>query len=297
MPVVIVFDAAPGAFKFQFQAFNNGFYGGVRVAVGQLNGLPIIIAGAGPQIDGFPLVRVFSGVDGSPIAQILVFDAPFKGGVFVAAGDLDGDGNSEIVVGAGAFATGFPLVNIFSATGQPLSPYLQAFDPSFKGGVTVAVGDVRGVGRPDIVVGAGPGGAPLVQLLDGRSFARLGAALHAFDDSFVGGVIVAAGRLDNSGADRIVAGSGPENDLAARPMLREFDGRTGTAVTDNVPVFDPTFHGGVRVAVGSGLLGKGPGVLAAAGVGGKAPVQALDAAFVVLGTFPAFDGGSFVAAD
>src|SRR5262249_4191160 len=115
-----------------------------------------------------------------------------------------------------------------------------AFDPGFKGGVRVDTADLSGTGRQDILAAAGPGGFPMVQVVDGRSFAR-GALLEVFDHSFSGGVYVAGARLDASGADRIVVGSGP-----GASVVREFDG-SGRLLHDSVPVFEPGYNGGVQV--------------------------------------------------
>jgi hypothetical protein len=55
---------------------------------------------------GPPHVKVFSGVDGSalvgPQYDFMAYDPRFLGGVYVAAGEFDGDGNADIVTGADA---------------------------------------------------------------------------------------------------------------------------------------------------------------------------------------------------
>src|SRR5207248_213767 len=58
-------------------------------------------------------------------------------------------------VAVGADAGGPPLVQLIDpGTGAVQTQFL-AFDPSFYGGVRVAVGDVTGDGYPDLVVAAG----------------------------------------------------------------------------------------------------------------------------------------------
>jgi hypothetical protein len=78
----------------------------------------------------------------------------------------------------------------------------------------VAVGDVTGEGRTDLVLGAGPGGAPRVLVVDGRSVLSAGpaAALAApVADFFAGaddsraGAAVAVTDLNRDGVADVVA--------------------------------------------------------------------------------------------
>ena len=82
-----------------------------------------------------------------------------------------------------------------------------AYDPGFRGGVTVAVADLEGTGRADIVTGAGPGGGPNVKVFgpDGS----LHASFFAYDAGFTGGVHVTCGdRRPSLIATGPIAGSG-----------------------------------------------------------------------------------------
>src|SRR5207249_1250412 len=116
----------------------------------------VIIAAAGP--GGFPLVRVFRASDGASLSQFEAFDHGFSGGVWVAAGDLDGDGNWEVVTGADAQADGDPIVTVRDAFGGIRSGNVYAFERGFHGGVRVGTADLDGDGRREILAAAGPGG-------------------------------------------------------------------------------------------------------------------------------------------
>jgi hypothetical protein len=139
-------------------------------------------------------VRAFSVKDGvvTEVAGFYAYDPAFPGGVSVAAGDVNGDGVEEIITGAGP--GGGPHVRAFSVADGVVSEVagFYAYDPTFPGGVSVAVGDVNGDGVAEIITGAGPGGGPHV-----KAFSLAGgvvtevAGFYAYDPAFPGGVRVA----------------------------------------------------------------------------------------------------------
>lgn len=56
---------------------------------------PLIFVGSGP---GGGLLRVFDA-DGTPVVSVSPFGPGFTGGVRVAAGDVNGDGITDVVAG------------------------------------------------------------------------------------------------------------------------------------------------------------------------------------------------------
>jgi PAP2 superfamily/FG-GAP-like repeat len=204
-PQVRVVDSANGQQLFSFFAFDQSFRGGVRVAMGDVNGdgTPDIITAAGP--GGGPHIKVFDGTNLHLLYSFFAYDAAFHGGVFVAAGDINGDGYADIVTGADA--SGGSHVKVFSGKDGSVLRSFFAYSAGFTGGVRVAAGDVNGDGRDDIITGAGPGGGPHVEVFSGVD-GSLYRSFFAYDPSFQGGVFVAAGDCDGNGRADIVTGAG-----------------------------------------------------------------------------------------
>jgi RHS repeat-associated protein len=247
-PLVKLFDADTGAVLQTLTPFDDQFRGGVRVAVGDFthDGYPDVVTAAG--VGGGPEVRIFDGKTGQqipgPLGNFFAYDSHFLGGVQVAAGDVNGDGYTDLVTAADA--GGGPHVKVFDGkTGGTLASFF-AFEPEFTGGVRLAVGDIAGTGKAQLILAAGIGGAPRVRVLDATTLQPIPGPLgdfYAFGTSARGGVYVASGDVTGDHRTDLVVGSG----LGAAPVAKVFDGRTG-AVSLTTEAFDPTSRGGVRVA-------------------------------------------------
>jgi hypothetical protein len=139
-----------GLFVRSFPAFAAGFKGGVSLASARADGPRRNNLVAGALAGGAPQVRVFD-YNARPYSTFLAYDERFRGGVDVATGDLDGDGRDEIVTGAGV--GGGPHVRTFSLSGVVKGGFF-AFGSARRSGVDVAVGDLDGDGRAEIVASA-----------------------------------------------------------------------------------------------------------------------------------------------
>jgi len=269
-PVVkkITVNGQGGNDTIAFAAYRNNFTGGVRVAVGDVNGDGVADIITAPGAGMGSRVRVFDGVTGSPVRSFLAFPGFFKGGVYVAAGDVNGDGKADIIVGPDQGAP--PFVRIFDgASGNVLSSFF-AYSPGFTGGVRVAAGDVDGDGKADIITAAGPGGGPHVKVFKGTNLNLL-QSFFAYDANFLGGVYVAAGDVNGDGIADIVTGAGS----GAGPHVKVFDGTSNTILLSFF-AFDATFTGGVRVAAGD-VNGDGfADIITGAGPGGGPHVKVFD---------------------
>src|SRR5207245_2353395 len=123
-----VFDGTTGQELRSFLAF-PGFGGGVTVAAGDVDGdsTADILVGAGPGAG--PHVKVFSGRTGAEIRSFYAYAAGFAGGVSVAAGDVNADGQVDIITGAGPGAG--PHVRVFSGNTLAVLQSFYAYDAGF----------------------------------------------------------------------------------------------------------------------------------------------------------------------
>lgn len=169
----------------------TGAFGGVRVAVGDVNGdgKAEIITSPGA---GIPTVKVYDSTKSTValglIRSFSAYSTNVAGGVYVAAGDLNGDGKAEIITGAAANANG--QVRIFNGTTGVVQNSLTIAGTS--GPVRVAVGDINGDGQRDLVLShAVTGAASKARVYDGLTLSELLPGQFNYG-TFNGGLNVAA---------------------------------------------------------------------------------------------------------
>jgi hypothetical protein len=210
------------------------------------------VVGTGPGV--VTQVRVLDGQNGAERFALQPFEAAFTGGVYVAAGDLTGDGKPELVVTPDE--GGGPRVRVFDGgnTFAQVNDFFGIDDPNFRGGARPAVGDFDHDGRGDLAVAAGFGGGPRVALFNGQSIAapdpvKLVGDFFAFEQTLRNGIFLAAGDVNGDGYADLVTGGGP----GGGPRVQVLDGAKLTQSQGLVPLAnffagDPTGRGGVRVA-------------------------------------------------
>jgi hypothetical protein len=263
-PQVITFNPN-GTVRSSFMAYAPGFQGGVRVAMGDINhdGVTDIITGAGN--GGGPHVRVFDGFTNNEIRGWFAFSPGFLGGIFVASGDVNGDGFSDVIVGAGS--GGGPHVTVWDGANGGLLHSFFAYGASFPGGVRVASADVNGDGLADIITGAGLSGGPHVRVFSGRDLTEI-RGFFAYGLEVPTGVFVSAADLNGDGRAEIVTSA----DAGGGPHVRVWDGATGNELYGFF-AYDITYDGGARVALGD-VDGDGAAeLLTAPGINGGSRVK------------------------
>jgi hypothetical protein len=269
-PEVRVLDAETGFEWLTLTPYSPNFRGGVRVATGDVNrdGVQDIITA--PGAGGGPHIMVFDGRSGNILHSFFAYDPRFSGGVFVAAGDVNGDGRADIITAPGA--GGGPHVRVFSGLDRQVLTEFFAYSPNYQGGVHVAAGNVDGAGFADIITGTDFGGGPHIRVFSGQTGQQVAGAIgsfFAYNPAFVGGVWVASADLDLDGRADIVTGPG----FSGGPHVRVFSGRTGAEI-NGFFAYNPGFGGGVRVGVSDVDDNGRPDILTAPGAGGGPHVRA-----------------------
>ena len=277
-----------------FFAYSSAYTGGVRVALGDVNGdgYADLITGTG--VGGGPHIKVFDLRGGQPvtIASFFAFEPTFMGGVYVATGDINADGYADVIVGAGQ--TGGPRVKVFNgAAGYAINTIVPAmdffaYDPSFTGGVTVSAGNRDTQPGDEVITGAGVGGGPNI-----RSFNAAGQLIDnffAFSTGITSGIFIAAGYVDSDGTADIIAGTG----FGTTTQVAAF---FSTGARPTALPFTNAFIGGARVGVVVNSLGQ-EAFAAAAGPGGGPQVNIFNNSLATIDSYivinPLFSGGLFM---
>ncbi|HKB04845.1 MAG TPA: proprotein convertase P-domain-containing protein [Gemmataceae bacterium] len=312
-----------GTYETKAAEFNpfGVFKGGVRVALGDFDGDEndelVTVTGKGTAAT----VKIWELNPDGTIAgmrdSFQPFGATFKGGLFVAAGDLNNDGRDELAVSTGAGVAQVKIYTDLDKDGLVSDNPTDSFQPlgGLLTGARLAMGDTNNTGGDELIVASGPGGPPMVKVYTDSDADRAvsdQAVLEqflAYAASYRGGVFVATGEIQSvgSGGAEIITGPG-----SGSPLVKIFsDLNNNGTVSDSPPpesflAYPATMTGGVRVAAGdSDDSGTFVEVITGGGAGSGGKVTIRDDTNdpgILLSDNPAADsfqafasGGSFVA--
>lgn len=238
-PQIRVFSPG-GKLLRQFLAFDKKFRGGVNVAVGDINNDDKLEILAAPASQAAGQIRIFD-YNGKLIRQFSVDSKAFRGGFNLAVGDIDANGQAEII--AASSAGNDPQVRILTVNGKLIRSFY-AYEKKFRGGVKVAVAVLNGRAghnKAEIITAPGAGREP--QLRVWNSDAKLQKQFLAYNSNWRGGINLAAGDLNNDGLAEIATGA----NVGAAPHVRVFD-RQGILL-ESFYAWEESFNGGANVAI------------------------------------------------
>lgn len=244
-PQVLVYDYE-GNLKSQFFAYSSSFRTGVSVAVGDLDGDGANEIITGPGAGGGPQVRVFD-MDGNAkiTAGFFAYATTVRNGVMVGAGDLDGDGDDEIITGTRAGSG--PHVRTFDGEGNAVfSPGFFAYGTNVRNGVFVAACDLNGNGKKEIVTGTDTGSGPHVRTFDRFGTPVFTPGFFAYEETFRGGTRMACGDLNGDGRDEILTIPGE----GGGAQVKVFNRYGQSTVTAGFFGFATSWRGGSFISAG-----------------------------------------------
>jgi len=220
----------------QFQAYADNFTKGFKVSVAKLYPNLAAVILTAPNEGGGPHIRIFNG-HGVLITEFFAFDSKVYSGVNVTAGDVNKDGQMEIIAGSGYQSE--PMVKIYDNYGNFIRQFL-AYDKKIKSGVNVLAFDMNSDGQAEIIT---------VPYMDAGSEVRIfnsdGILLNkfnAYQADYLGGVNLTAADVDHDKNPEIIIG--PGFGLEAQIKFLASDGKS--ELNPNLMAW-PGFKGGVAI--------------------------------------------------
>ena len=212
-----------------------GYRGPILTAVADVNGDRIMDIITAPGGNGYPsIIKVFNGANlNNLLGNFYAYAPNYVGGVSLAVGDLNGDNLKEIITGTSAGQA--PHVKAFNYIGGQMASFF-AYAPTYLGGVKVAVGDLDGDRKGEIITWAN--GTPHVKSF--KPNATQVSSFYAYASTYTGPMTVTAGDLNADLKYEIITAGGP----GPSAVIRTFN-KGGVKLSEWIP--NAGFNGVTRL--------------------------------------------------
>lgn len=228
--------------------------------------------------------KIFSIDNLNSVQLFSLFEANFLNGASICSGDINGDGQAEIVVGAGQGRPG--EIKVYNSNGKLIQSGLYPFSASFQGGIDVACADLNSDQKDEVIVAVASNDSSHLKIyqLDTK---KVIADFYSEPKVFQGGVHIAAGDIDNDHQVEILVSRGQ----GTRSEIKVFKA-DGTRKNFILYPFDQEFKGGVDVAIGDVDGDNQKEIITSAARQGKSHIKIYSASGKLKSQFFAF-GQSF----
>ncbi|MFM7149388.1 MAG: FG-GAP repeat domain-containing protein [Gemmataceae bacterium] len=250
-PNIVRIYTPTGQFLKQFTPFAPSMKGGVRVAAGDMtgDGIPELFCSLGN--GGPPVVRIYDGANVYQptlplvmIRQLQVYPSGYAAGVNLTVGDVAGDGSLELIT-APVYG-GEANIRIINPNDGTLIKTISAFPAGNKQGLRIAVGDIDGTGKLEILAARARVSLPIINVLNAET-GTVTNSLRVYGN-FTNGLFVAAGDANSDGKDEIFA----SQDAYAYPAVQIWDVSGSTPkLLRQVQAYTPQAVYGTRIWAGA----------------------------------------------
>jgi hypothetical protein len=251
--LALALSAALGAQTAACSQTLNGAFGGARLGYSLANvgdvdggGVDDLLFGA-PEVfsPGSGAAYLYRGEDGALFATFPGQTNHHRGGHVSPAGDLNGDGVPDILIGSAMpDASGrVEAISYSRATGTWTILWVRGGMPGDYAFYAEPIDDATADGRPDVLIGAydAMGGMGRAELLDGASGVLVRTWLGSQTGATFGGILAGCQDVDGDGTPDVLIGAptfnGPNGPAAGRVqlysggqngvVLRTWDGQAG----------------------------------------------------------------------
>jgi subtilisin family serine protease len=193
------------------------------------------------------------------------FHVDFNAPIDLEVGDIYNNKREKIIIGSPVNTE--PRVYIYDSKGKLLNNFL-AYDEKFRGGVSVAIGDVDGDYRNEIITAPASSGGPHIRIFDKNG--GLKGQFFAGNKNFRGGLNIKAGNLNkNKGAEILIA---PKDGSSPYVLIYDLNGN----LISNFMAYNENFKKEVSIEIADINSDYQNEIITSAGAGGGPHVRIFD---------------------